>query len=93
MAHALESNAGSDVRLQFTHSMRRRYSRHAERGRLAGRNDPVGGCPVPGSDFAGVGKTQWRKVRAEHARDFYGMPYHEGAEFLRQQDDNLPALP
>jgi len=38
---------------------------------------------------AGLGKTQWRKVRAEHARDFYGMPYDEGAEFLRQQDDNL----
>jgi hypothetical protein len=32
---------------------------------------------------------EWRCVRAQHAVDFYGMPYDEGVEFLRKQDENL----
>jgi hypothetical protein len=38
---------------------------------------------------AGLKDDEWRRVRAQHARDFYGMPYDEGVEFLRKQDENL----
>lgn len=36
---------------------------------------------------AGLKGDEWRRVRAQHAKDFYGMPYDEGMEFLRKQDE------
>lgn len=41
--------------------------------------------PTPG----GLNEHEWRRVRAQHAKDFGGMPYDEGMEFLRKQDENL----
>jgi hypothetical protein len=37
----------------------------------------------------GVTFDEWRTVRAQHAADFYGVPFDDGFEFLRKQDENL----
>ncbi|HKN85410.1 MAG TPA: DUF1835 domain-containing protein [Nitrospiraceae bacterium] len=37
----------------------------------------------------GLDEHEWRRIRARHAKDFYGMPYDEAMEFLRKQDENL----
>ncbi|MBD0306188.1 MAG: hypothetical protein ICV76_06505, partial [Nitrospiraceae bacterium] len=37
----------------------------------------------------GLTPEQWRKIRAQHAADWYGMTYSEGLEFLHKQDDDL----
>lgn len=38
---------------------------------------------------AGLNEYEWRRVRAQHAKNFGGIPYDEAMEFLRKQDDNL----
>jgi hypothetical protein len=44
-------------------------------------------CQGPTPD--GLGPEEWRRVRAKHAEGFYGMPFQQGWELLRRQDENL----
>jgi hypothetical protein len=37
----------------------------------------------------GLSPDEWRRIRAQHAAEFYGMPFEQGLQFLADQDEAL----